>query len=104
MRAYHRARPHTRGMAILRLTRVPRGTSGVGVRAEGTVVGEFAGLLEQECATALREFGAVDLDLAGVTYVDASGVVALQRLERTKITISNCPPLIRELMEDEGAP
>ncbi len=68
------------------------------------MVEEFAELLEQECATALREFGAVDLDLAGVTYVDASGVVALQRLERTKITISNCPPLIRELMEDEGAP
>src|SRR5207249_10450224 len=69
MRAYHRARSHTRGMAILRLTRVPRGTSGVGVRAAGTVVGEFAGLLEQECARALHEFCAVDLDLAGVACV-----------------------------------
>ncbi len=68
------------------------------------MVGEFAALLERECAIALREFGAVDLDLAGVTYVDATGLVALQRLERTKITISNCPPLIQELLKDEGTP
>jgi ABC-type transporter Mla MlaB component len=76
----------------------------VGVRAEGTLVGEFGALLERECATALREFGAVDLDLAGVTYVDTSGLVVLQRLGCTQITISNCPPLIRELLEGEGAP
>ena len=76
----------------------------MGLRAEGSVVGKWATLLERECATAAREFGAVDLDLAGVTYVDAIGVGALQRLGSARITITNCPPLIRELLEDEGTP
>ncbi len=89
---------------ILRLTRVPRGTSSLELRAEGRVVGEWTVLLEQECAAATQEFQAVDLDLGAVTYVDTMGVAALRRLVRSQITISNCPPLIEELLGEGERP
>lgn len=87
---------------MLRLTRVPGGTSGVGLRAEGTVVGEWVAVVEQECEAAVRDFGSVDLDLAAVTYVDTMGVAALRRLVRSHVMLSNCPPLIRELVGEDG--
>jgi len=74
------------------------------MRAEGTVVGEWAALLERECAAAAREFGSVDLDVAAVTYVDTMGVNALRRLVRRHVTLDNCPPLIRELLGEDGTP
>ena len=64
------------------------------------MVGEWTALLERECAAAGREFGVVDLDLAAVTYVDTMGVAALRRLVRNQVTISSCPPLIHDLLED----
>jgi len=73
------------------------------VRAEGTIVGEWVTLLERECAAAAREYGAVDLDMAGVTYVDGMGVMTLKRLGLARVTISNCPPLIRELLDGGAA-
>ena len=66
---------------------------------EGRVVGEWTVFLEQECQAAAREFGAVDLDLAGVSFVDTRGVAVLKRLGRAQVTIKNCAPLIRDLLD-----
>ena len=71
---------------------------------EGRVVGEWTVFLEQECQAAAREFGAVDLDLAGVSFVDTMGVAVLKRLGRAQFTISNCAPLIRELLDGGRTP
>lgn len=71
---------------------------------EGGVFGEWAALLERECAAAAREFGVVDLDLAAVTYVDTMGVATLKRLVRQQVTISECAPLIRQLLGEDGKP
>ena len=71
---------------------------------EGQVVGEWTMLLERECAAAAREFGAVDLDLAGVSFVDTRGVAVLKRLGRAQVTISHCAPLIRELLDGGRTP
>ena len=97
-------RPARWKSTILRLTRIPRNDPGVTLRAEGRVVGEWAMLLERECAAAASEFGVVDLDLAAVAYVDTKGVAALRRLMRNHVTIGNCPPLIHELLGEDYKP
>lgn len=94
----------TEGTQILRLTRVSQDRSGITLRVEGGVFGEWVALLERECAAAAREFGVVDLDLAAVTYVDTMGIAALRGLVRNRVTITNCAPLIRELLGEDGKP
>ncbi len=89
---------------MLRLTRIPSNDPGVTLRAEGRVVGEWAMLLERECAAAAGEFGVVHLDLAAVAYVDTKGVAALRRLVRSQVTIGGCPPLIHELLGEDNKP
>ena len=69
---------------------------------EGHLVGQWTTFLEREYAGTAREFGVVDLDLAGVSYVDAGGIVALKKLKYAQVPIRNCPALIRELLEGGG--
>ena len=74
------------------------------LRAEGRLAEEWVAVVEQECAAVVRDFGSVHLDLTAVTYVDSRGAAALRNMVRNHVTLSNCPPLIRELIGEDGLP
>ena len=74
----------------LRITRDRRSRSRATLKLEGSVVAEWAALLERECSELLRSSAAVSLDLAGVGFVDRAGVEALERLSRAGVEI-RCP-------------
>lgn len=74
----------------LRITRDGRSRSRATLKLEGSVVAEWAALLERECSELLRSSTAVSLDLAGVGFVDRAGVEAIERLSRAGVEI-RCP-------------
>ena len=71
----------------LRITRVKGSRSRATLKLEGSVVAEWAALLQRECSDLLRSWGAVSLDLADVSFVDRAGVEALERLSRQGVEI-----------------
>ena len=76
----------------LRITRAEEGSRfRATLRLEGSLVAEWAALLERECSALLRATAAVSLDLTGVVFVDLFGLQVLQRLSRAGVDI-HCPP------------
>jgi hypothetical protein len=70
----------------------------------GRLVAAWADVLERECAEAGRSGLRVALDLSEVRYVSPEGLAALARLWRRGVAIAACPPLIVEMLEQEGIP
>jgi anti-anti-sigma regulatory factor len=88
---------------MLRLTRTALHTDQVLLKAEGRLVAEWVGLLEEECAELLGSDRQVLLDLGDVSYLDQRAIRLLRHLRASSLSIINCPPLIQDLLR-EGAP
>jgi anti-anti-sigma regulatory factor len=87
---------------MLRITKIPRGSSGVALKLEGQIVSEWAGELERECQQLLTKQPNVQLDFDGVTLVDRRGAEMLKGFGNEKLSILNCPPLIRAVLGGGG--
>ncbi len=72
------------------------------LKLEGSVVAEWAALLDRECSDLLRSPGSVSLDLAGVRLVDRAGVEALARLSRAGVEIRCRSGPVASVLEGEG--
>lgn len=86
----------------LRITREEGSRSPVRLSLEGSVVGQWATLLEQECSRLLQDFAAVSLDLTRVGIVDLAGVEALERLGRAGVEIRCRAGVVASVLEGEG--
>jgi anti-anti-sigma regulatory factor len=86
----------------LRITREEGSRSRALLRLEGSVVAEWAALLERECLSVLRSRGAVSLDLTGVNFVDRAGVDVLERLSRAGVEIRCRSGPVASVLEGEG--
>jgi anti-anti-sigma regulatory factor len=86
----------------LRITREEGSHARATLKLEGSIVAEWAVLLERECSDLLRFSTAVSLDLAGVGFVDRAGVEALERLSRAGVEI-RCPSgAVASVLSGEG--
>lgn len=88
----------------LRITREGGSRSRATLKLEGKVLAGWAALLEQECSELFRSRRLVVLDLAGVTFVDRSGVETLERLSRAGAEIRCSPGAVASVLEAEGVP
>jgi len=96
-----RRRQSKSGMT-LRITRWKGTAARVCLRLEGSLVREWAALLERECSDLCLSGTAVRLDLAGVGFVDHAGVEVLQRLSDDGAEIC-CPSgPVASVLEGEG--
>jgi anti-anti-sigma regulatory factor len=68
----------------------------------GRIVGVWIDLLERECLETARSGLHVVLDLTGVTAVGHAGLKVLARLSREGVTLTGCPALIADMLEQEG--
>ncbi len=85
-----------------RITREKGSRSRATLKLEGSVLAEWAALLERECSDLLRSSTSVSLDLAGVGFVDRAGVEALERLSRVGVEI-RCPSgIVASVLSGEG--
>jgi anti-anti-sigma regulatory factor len=89
---------------VLRITQENGSDSGTILRLEGRIVEEGGVLLEHECAEILRDWDEVHLDLTDITFIDRSGVEALQRLSGAGVEIV-CPSgPVASVLEGAGVP
>jgi anti-anti-sigma regulatory factor len=88
---------------MLRLTRTTQLPHEVVLKAEGQIVAEWVGLLEDECLELLRSERRVLLDLDDVSYLDRRAVRLIRELVARGVTIINCPPLVAELLREDAS-
>ena len=84
---------------MLKISQTERADHSVTLKLEGRVVGEWVGELRQVCETLLIEGRSLKLDLADVTFADASGVAALLSFKSRGVTFSNCSPFVEEQLK-----
>ncbi len=87
---------------MLRITREVEAHSRALLRVEGSVIAEWADLLERESSRLLESRGAMSLDLAGVNFVDRAGVEVLARLSRAGVEIRCRSGPVASVLEGEG--
>lgn len=85
---------------MLRLTHETPNARTTTLRLEGRLVAGWGTLVARHCEALLQQVETVDLDLSGVSHVDREGVRVLQGLVSPRVRIANCPPLIKELLEE----
>ena len=86
----------------LRITREGGSRSRATLKLEGKVVAEWAALLERECFEFLQSRRLVVLDLAGVTFVDRTGIQTVERLSQAGVEIRCRPGAVASVLEGEG--
>jgi anti-anti-sigma regulatory factor len=86
----------------LRITRERGSRSRATLKVEGKVVAEWAALLERECSELLPSRRLVVLDLAGVTFIDRTGIQIFERLSRAGVEIHCRPGAVASVLEGEG--
>jgi len=74
----------------------------VALMLQGHIVAEGAEVLERECLELRRSGLRVALDLSGVIFIGRSGLEAIGRLAQAGVDIMACPPLIADMLEQEG--
>jgi len=84
-------------LVMLRITKLPGGTSTAHLRVEGRITTEAASELELACRG--DDGAGLVLDLARVTFADAAGVELLRSLARGGATLVGCSAFLRELVE-----
>jgi len=87
---------------MLRFNASKPSETGVQVTVQGWITWQTESLLRQECLAILEEGWPLQLDLAGVTFVDSEGASMLRHLQKRGATIGPCPPVIREFVEKRG--
>jgi len=84
---------------MLKISQAEKANHSITLKLEGRVVGEWVGELRQVCETLLTEGQSLKLDLADVTFADASGVAALWSFKSRGVTFSNCSPFVQEQLK-----
>lgn len=88
--------------SVLRILRNDVDAHRVFLVLQGHIAGEWAALLERECEELTRSGLQVALDLSGVIFIGRSGLEVLGRLGLAGVGIFDCPPLIADMLEQEG--
>jgi len=84
---------------MLRIVEEDATDNSIRLRLDGSLVGQWVGLLRASCEQALQQQGVLTLDLAGVSFADHEGVQLLQQLEQRQATLINGSPFLREQLK-----
>lgn len=90
---------------MLRISRESTMDARVTVRLEGEIKGRWVEELRRECDRALTDAGRgvqLEVDLAGVSSIDAAGVTLFRELGAGSLVLKNCSPYLEELLKDVG--
>jgi anti-anti-sigma regulatory factor len=88
---------------MLRITKERENGKGVTLKLEGKIANQWAALLEGECRLLLRQNKVLALDVAGVDYIDESGLEVIRNLP-DQVRISKAPGFIKEILRAGGRP
>jgi hypothetical protein len=85
---------------MLRITILQSGGAPATVKPEGKLLEPWISELHDAFRTAHKQDAYATLDLAGLSYIDAPGSIALRDLIRRGVTVTGCSPLITELLKE----
>ena len=84
---------------MLKISQAGKADHSVTLKLEGRVVGPWVGELLQVCETVLTDGRSLRLDLADVTFADASGVAVLSSFKSRGVRFRNCSPFVEEQLK-----
>jgi anti-anti-sigma regulatory factor len=85
---------------MLRITTIQNDGSPTVLKLEGKLLEPWIGELHEACRKTGDQVGHATLDLAGLTYVDVPGTIALRDLRRRGVMLVGCSPLVAELLKE----
>ena len=89
---------------MLRISSVTETGSLVTLKVEGALVGAWVPLLEAESLCHLDARKLVELDFAGVSFVDRDGVAMVRGLVARGVQVLGASALVKVLLGRSGAP
>jgi ABC-type transporter Mla MlaB component len=87
---------------VLRISTDAETGAPVRLRVEGDIAGDWVPLLEAECRRHLEAQRPVELDLAGVGFVDRQGVAMVQGLFARGVRVARASALVNTLLGRSG--
>jgi len=90
------------GDSVLRISNAAEAGARVTLKAEGTLVGDWVPLLEAECVRHLDVRRLVELDLAGVSFVDREGAAMVRGLIARGVDVIGASALVNALLGRSG--
>lgn len=88
---------------MLRITEIKKDAHSITLKLEGRIVGPWVHELSQACEASLNEGQSLALDLADVSFVDASGLGLLTGIKARGATMINCSPFMEEQLKSSTA-
>ncbi len=92
--------------SVLEVLRVVKTTTEKGplvvLKVEGRLVEQWVNVLATECLGILEQRKQLDLDLAGVSFADDSGVTTLRDLTARGVRIGKMSAFLEELLEGDA--
>jgi hypothetical protein len=87
---------------VLRITEQRRGPNLTRLRLDGRVVGEWVPVLARACESVRAAGLRLELDLAGISFLDSDAVRLVKRLVRAGATVSGSSGFVREQIGGGG--
>ena len=87
---------------MLRITNIQNEGAAPQLRLEGKLLEPWIGELHEACRVICGSTAVVTLDLAGLSFVDASGTLALRELRQRGVKLIGCSPLVAELLKENN--
>src|SRR5262245_10864639 len=84
---------------MLKISQTGTPNHSVTLKLEGRVVGLWVEELRHICAALMQNGCSLELDLAGVSYVDESGLELLANLQRRTVKLTQLSPFLSELLK-----
>jgi hypothetical protein len=85
---------------MLRITTTQSDDSPSVLKLEGKLLEPWIGELHEACRRACERTASATLDLAGLSFVDVPGSIALRDLRRRGLRLTGCSPLVAELLKE----
>jgi hypothetical protein len=85
---------------MLRITTVETADAPAVLKLEGKLLEPWIGELDEACRRACVRRASATIDLAGISFVDIPGTIALRSLRRRGMRLVGCSPLVTELLKE----
>jgi len=88
---------------MLKITSIAAEGKAVRLRLDGALSGPWVEELRRLCEARLVEDGALVLDCAGLSFVDANGVTLMRSLSAQQVSLMDCSPFLALQLKETPA-
>ena len=86
---------------MLKISQAGTPNETITLKLEGRIAGPWVAEVRKACEGFLNEGRALQLDLADVSFVDATGTAAITSLKSRGVGLENCSPFVAEQLKGQ---